>query len=73
MKDEDVSSSKEKINKKQIEEKPTTSQSRTSVIKQLFTRKTTDFTPESSSKRTPSPAKKRFIHISQRTTFLNSF
>jgi hypothetical protein len=66
MKDEDLSSSKEKINKKQIEEKPTTSQSRTTVIKQLFTRKTTDFTQESPSKRTPSPAKKRFIHISKR-------
>ncbi len=36
------------------EEKSTPSKSRTSVIKQLFTRKTTDFTP----KKTPSPSKK---------------
>jgi hypothetical protein len=51
-------SSKEKLNKKQDEEKATTSKSRTSVIKQLFTRKTTDFTPElSTSKRTSSPTK----------------
>lgn len=68
----DLSSTKEKINKKQEEEKPTTSKSRTSVIKQLFTRKTTDFTPESSSKRTPSPAKKRFTYFTRHYFFVLS-
>ena len=55
------SSSKQKSNKKQNEEKATTGKSRTSVIKQLFSKKTTDFTPEAStSKRTSLPSKKRY-------------
>jgi hypothetical protein len=58
---ESISSpSKEKINSKRDEQKPTTSKSRTSVIKQLFTRNATDFTPQPSPKRTSSAAKKRF-------------
>ncbi|CAF1625629.1 unnamed protein product [Rotaria sp. Silwood1] len=54
----DTSPSKETISTKRDDEKPTTSKSRTSVIKQLFTRKTTDFTPEPVPKRTSSSARK---------------
>ncbi|CAF1076360.1 unnamed protein product [Rotaria sordida] len=54
----DSSPSKETTNLKRDDEKLTTSKSRTSVIKQLFTRKTTDFTPEPLSKRTSSSPKK---------------
>jgi hypothetical protein len=54
------SPSKERINSKRDEQKPTTSKSRTSVIKQLFNRKATDFTPQPSPKRASSAAKKRF-------------
>ncbi|CAF1285667.1 unnamed protein product [Adineta ricciae] len=43
---------------KQDEEKSPTSKSRTAVIKQLFSRKTTDFTPEPSPKRISSLPKK---------------
>ena len=65
------SSPKETKSPKQDDAKTTTtSKSRTSIIKQLFTRKTTDFTPQSSPKRTPSPAKKRFLLISFRILFL---
>ncbi|CAF2092394.1 unnamed protein product [Rotaria magnacalcarata] len=52
------SSSKEVIDTKPDGEKSTTSKSRTSVIKQLFTRKTADFIPESLPKRTSSSARK---------------
>ncbi|CAF4725143.1 unnamed protein product, partial [Rotaria socialis] len=52
------SSSKEVIDTKPDGEKSTTSKSRTSVIKQLFTRKTADFIPESLPKRTSSAARK---------------
>ncbi|CAF3700292.1 unnamed protein product [Adineta steineri] len=52
-------SSKEIISQKQDDnEKPSTSKSRTSVIKKLFTRKTTDFTPEPTPKRSSSSTKK---------------
>ncbi|UJR34254.1 hypothetical protein I4U23_021658 [Adineta vaga] len=48
------SSAKESMTSNQDDDKPSTSKSRTAVIKQLFTRKTTDFTPDSSSKRSSS-------------------
>ncbi|CAF3014969.1 unnamed protein product [Rotaria sp. Silwood2] len=56
--DSSSSSSKEITSSKRDNEKLTTSKSRTSVIKQLFTRKTTDFTPESLPKRASSSARK---------------
>ncbi|CAF3874891.1 unnamed protein product [Rotaria sp. Silwood1] len=60
----DTSPSKETISTKRDDEKPTTSKSRTSVIKQLFTRKTTDFTPEPVPKRTSSSTTPKSPRIS---------